>query len=91
MVDSGFPRGGGANSQVGGGECRQFTILPNFPKNCMKLKEFGPQGAGVPLRSPIATITNDFSQFPNTTSHANPVLSVAVVLSQRSNVNSCCC
>ena len=21
-------------------------ILPNFPKNCMKLKEFGPQGGG---------------------------------------------
>ena len=24
---------------------RQHTILPHFPKNCMKLKEFGPQGA----------------------------------------------
>ena len=23
---------------------RQHTILPNFPKNCMKLKEFGPRG-----------------------------------------------
>ena len=23
---------------------RQHTILPYFPKNCMKLKEFGPQG-----------------------------------------------
>ena len=28
----------------GGG--RQHTILPNFPKNCMKLKEFGPPGGG---------------------------------------------
>ena len=27
------------------GEGRQHTILLNFPKNCMKLKEFGPQGA----------------------------------------------
>ena len=27
----------------GGG--RQHTILPNSPKNCMKLKEFGPLGA----------------------------------------------
>ena len=26
--------------QLPGG--RQHTILPNFPKNCMKLKEFGP-------------------------------------------------
>ena len=25
---------------------RQHTILPNFPKNCMKLKEFGPPGGG---------------------------------------------
>ena len=30
-----LPRGG-----------RQHTILPNFPKNCMKLKEFGPPGGG---------------------------------------------
>ena len=28
--------------QLPGG--RQHTILPNFPKNCMKLKEFGPRG-----------------------------------------------
>ena len=27
------------------GEC-QHTILPKFPKNCMKLKEFGPRGGG---------------------------------------------
>ena len=26
---------------------RQHTILPNFPKNCMKLKEFGPPGGRV--------------------------------------------
>ena len=25
---------------------RQHTILPNFAKNCMKLKEFGPPGGG---------------------------------------------
>ena len=29
----------------GGGGGRQHTILPNSPKNCMKLKEFGPLGA----------------------------------------------
>ena len=40
VADLGFPRGGGANS-LGG---HQHTILPNFPKNCMKLKEFGPPG-----------------------------------------------
>ena len=27
---------------------RQHTILPNFPKNCMKLKEFGPPGGARP-------------------------------------------
>ena len=42
MADPGFPRGGGANSPGG----RQHTILPYFPKNCMKLKEFGPPGGG---------------------------------------------
>ena len=42
VADLGFPRGGGANSPGG----RQHTILPKFPKNCMKLKEFGPRGGG---------------------------------------------
>ena len=40
MADPGFPRGGGAKSRG----WRQYTILPKFPKNCMKLKEFGPGG-----------------------------------------------
>ena len=40
VADPGFPQGGGANSP---GD-RQHTILPNFPQNCMKLKEFGPPG-----------------------------------------------
>ena len=34
----------------------KHTILPNFPKNCMKLKEFGPPagaGAGAGLASKI--------------------------------------
>ena len=43
VADPGFPRGGGANSPGGG---RQHMILPNFPKNCMKLKEFEPPGWG---------------------------------------------
>ena len=49
MADPGFPRGGGANSPGG---C-QHTILPKFPKNCIKSKEFGPGGASPapPLRS----------------------------------------
>ena len=33
--------------QLSGGGC-QHTILPNFPKNCMKLKEFGPPGGWRP-------------------------------------------
>ena len=32
---------------------RQHTILPNFPKNCMKLKEFGPPGGHVSLAPPL--------------------------------------
>ena len=49
VADPGFPRGGGANS-LGG---RQHTILPHFPKNCMKLKEFGPPGGARPSRPPL--------------------------------------
>ena len=34
------------------GGVRQHMILPKFPKNCMKLKEFGPEGWPLyPLRS----------------------------------------
>ena len=36
---------------------RKHTILPNFPKNCMELKEFGPGGASLappPLDPPLA-------------------------------------
>ena len=51
-ADPGFPVGGGANP-LGG---RQHTILPNFPKNCMKLRKFwwsvgGALAGGAPLRS----------------------------------------
>ena len=50
VADPGFPRGGGANCPGGG---RQHTILSKFPKNCMKLKAFGPGGASkiLPCRS----------------------------------------
>ena len=41
VADPGVPRGGGTNSPGG----HQHTISPNFPKNCMKLKEFGPPGS----------------------------------------------
>ena len=50
-ADPGFPRGGGANSPWGGG--RQHTILSNFPKNCMKLNEFGPGGGHASLAPPL--------------------------------------
>ena len=46
MADPGYPRGGGANSTGGG---HQHTILPKFPINCTKLKEFGP-----PLDPPLS-------------------------------------
>ena len=54
-VEKGFLFSGGsrisprwcANSPGRGGSNIRFCqILPNFPKNCMKLKEFGPQGRG---------------------------------------------
>ena len=37
-----FPEEGAPTPQGG----RQHTILPIFPENCMKLKEFGPPGGG---------------------------------------------
>ena len=46
VADPGFPRGGGASSPGR----RQHKILPNFPENCMKLKEFGPPGGARPSR-----------------------------------------
>ena len=39
VEDPGFPRGGGAN-RPGRRGC-QHTIMPKFPKNFTKLKEFG--------------------------------------------------
>ena len=53
MADPGFPRRGGANFQ-GGGKNLLFGQI--FPKNCMKMKEFGPRRGGhaslvPPLRS----------------------------------------
>ena len=45
-----FPKEGAPTPQGG----RQHTILPKFPKNCMKSKEFGPPGVGArPLRPPL--------------------------------------
>ena len=48
-----FPEEGGANSPGG----RQHMTLPYFPENCMKLKEFGPQGVSLvaPLDPPLNT------------------------------------
>ena len=45
----------GAPAPHGG---RQCTILPNFPKNFMKLKEFGPPG-GASLGPPLDVGTLD--------------------------------
>ena len=43
-----FPEEGAPTPRGG----RQHTILPNFPKNCMKLKEFWPGGEGAGARPP---------------------------------------
>ena len=48
VADPAFPRGGAPTPQGG----RQHTILPNFSKNCMKLKEFGPPGGAHSLAPP---------------------------------------
>ena len=50
VTDPQLPRGKGegANTLGGGagGERCQHIILPNFPKDCMRLKEFGPERGG---------------------------------------------
>ena len=43
VADPGFPRGGGANPQGGG---TNLLFGCKFPENCMKMKDFGPRGAG---------------------------------------------
>ena len=49
--DPGFPVGGGTN-HPGRGRGRQHTSLPEFPKNCMKLRKFwSVEGAPPPLGS----------------------------------------
>ena len=53
-ADPGFPVGGGANPRGGG---RQHMILPNFEKNCMKLRKFltvgGAHAGSAPLNLPL--------------------------------------
>ena len=53
VADLGFPQGGGTNSPGG----HQHMILPKFPKNCMKFKEFRPQGACIPC-APLRSTTD---------------------------------
>ena len=38
---------------------RQHIISSNFPKNCMKLKEFGPPGGARIPRAPLRSATVD--------------------------------
>ena len=53
---------GGANSPGVG--VRQHTILPDFSKNCMKLKEFGPPGVGgASLVPPLSSATDRYRGF----------------------------
>ena len=67
MTDPGFPQGGGVNPPRGG---REHAILPNSPKNCMKLKEFGRRGGGVrpsrpPLDPPLLIVDKGKNAAPN--------------------------
>ena len=51
VADPEFPRGGGANPQGGGAN---LLFGQKFPKNCMKMKEFGPRGGwGASLAPPL--------------------------------------
>ena len=49
LADLGFSQGGGTNSKCG---CKKLLFGQFSPKNCMKLKEFGPQGGAHPWRPP---------------------------------------
>ena len=58
-----FPKEGAPTPHGG---C-QHTILPKFPKNCMKLKEFGPpRGACIPC-APLDLLLGCTVRFPTTT------------------------
>ena len=46
--------------QLPGGEGCQHMVLQNFPKNCMKLKEFGPLGDASPLSSATGSVITHF-------------------------------
>ena len=48
VVDPGFPRSRGVNPRR---EAPAYDFA-TFPKNCMKLKEFGPRGEGPSLETP---------------------------------------
>ena len=45
VANPGFPRGEGANPQDRGAN---LLYGQNFPKNCMRMKEFGPRGGARP-------------------------------------------
>ena len=62
-ADPGFPVGGGANPPGG----RQHMILPNFAKNCMKLRKFwavgGARAGCAPPKSATAFVCYFFPEF----------------------------
>ena len=62
VVDPGFPRGRGANPPGGGANIGFCQI---FPKNWMKLKEFGPRGEGASLTSANSKASNESRGLPH--------------------------
>ena len=61
VVDPGFPRGGGANPQSGGAN---LLFGQNSPKNCIKMKDFGPGQGHASLAFPLDPpmhVTHDFN------------------------------
>ena len=67
---------------------RQHTILPKFPKNCMKLKEFGPGGrpkfyyVDPPLRG-------DFWLLENCCSHSEETVMPMLQTSRKTRMDYC--
>ena len=64
-TDAGFPVGGGANPPGG----RQHMILPNFAKNCMKLRKFWAVGRGAPLNPPLLLYSFNKQKKSHSVSH----------------------
>ena len=75
--------------QLPGG--RQYTILPNFPKNCMKLKEFGPRGRPRAPLDPATgkrTLVSSYQSFHTALVQQSHVISSSILWRARSECSA---